>query len=67
MVFAEDKKDESKIPQSIIDAAKNSVKGIDKDAFISTMTSGPMIDASKAAHNFFESSIPGKIGFGFVM
>ena len=65
LTFAEDKKDSTE--DSIMNAARSSIQGIDRNAFVSFMTTGPMLDASKISHQVFESSIPGKVGFGFAM
>ena len=63
--FAEDKNEKSE--ESIFDTARSSLKGIDTNAFANFMTTGPMLDASKISHQIFESSIPGKVSFGFAM
>ena len=63
--FAEDKNE--KAEESIFDTARSSLKGIDTNAIMNFMTSGPMLDASKISHQIFESSIPGKVSFGFAM
>lgn len=67
-----DKKDDkkldeamSKLSDSILSAARDSVSRIDTNLLISTMNSDAMTQTAKLTHEFFESGVPGKISFGF--
>lgn len=67
-----DKKDDKKVDEamtklsnSILAAARDSVSRIDPILLISTMESDAMAQSAKLTHDFFESGVPGKISFGF--
>lgn len=49
------------------DIAKASIHGIDAKLLMTSVSNGDYHALSTYTHDFFESPIPGKIGFGFAM
>jgi uncharacterized membrane protein (Fun14 family) len=63
----DDKFTAEKFTKGFTNAAQQSLSGINPDALFATLSMGPILEIEKMSHGFFESTVPGKMGFGFVM